>query len=223
MCQDTADIDFELSGSELVALLMESDAIKHHYPSFNRAQKRTIQQYAIFSYEDRNGIIHLAHNKLKAAPNPIATFYSPTDCRTALQEICTSFELCPKYCHLQEGVEYCSHYSITTCKGICTEKEDAASYNSRVIKAIDGLKGQYQNFVVQEKGRTIEEQAFIWIENGKYAGYGFVQKEETIHSYEDLDRFLIRKKNTLETQRILQSYLLKNPEKEKFLLTDPIL
>ncbi|MFS4493705.1 exonuclease domain-containing protein [Maribacter sp. 2308TA10-17] len=223
MCQETANIDFELSGSELVALLMESDAIKHHYPPFNRAQKRTIQQYAIFSYEDRKGIMHLAHNKLKAAPNPLMIYYSTTDCRAALQEICKTFELCPKYCHLQEGVEHCSHYSITNCGGICRGKEKALSYNERVLKAIQSLKGTHQNFVIQEKGRTLEEQAFIWIENGRYAGYGFVQKEETIHSYDDLETFLIRKKNTLEAQRILQSYLLKNPEKEKFLLTAPIL
>ncbi|MFK7810866.1 MAG: exonuclease domain-containing protein [Maribacter sp.] len=223
MCNETADIDFELSGSELVALLMESDAIKHHYPPFNRAQKRTIQQYAIFSYEDRNGIMHLAHNKLKAVPNPISIFYSTTDCRAALQAICKTFELCPKYCHLQEGVEHCSHYDITTCGGICRGKEEVDAYNVKVAEAIEELKGQHQNFVVQERGRTIEEQAFIWVENGRYAGYGFIQKEETIHSYQDLDTFLIRKKNTLETQRIVQSYLLKNPEKEKFLLTNPIL
>lgn len=223
MCRETADIDFELSGSELVALLMESDAIKHHYPLYNRAQKRTIQQYAIFSYEDRNGILHLAHNKLKAVPNPITIFYSTTDCRSTLQELCKTFALCPKYCHLQERVEHCSHYEITTCSGICRGKEEIEGYNKKVEQAIEALKSELQNFVVQEKGRTLEEQAFIWIENGRYAGYGFVQKEDTIHSYDDLDTFLIRKKNTLETQRIVQSYLLKNPEKEKFLLTDPIL
>ncbi len=223
MCQETADIDFEISGSELVALLMESDAIKHHYPKYNRAQKRNIQQFAIFSYEDRNGIFHLAHNKLKAAPNPLTIYYSATDCRAVLQDLCKTFDLCPKYCHLQEGVSHCSHYEITNCSGICRGTEDIAHYNAKVSKAIAVVKEQHQNFVVQEKGRTVEEQAFIWIENGRYAGYGFVQKEETIHSYENLDDFLIRKKNTLETQRIVQSYLLKNPKKEKFHLTNPIL
>ena len=223
MCQETANIDFELSGSELVALLMESDEIKQHYPKYNRAQKRNVQQYAIFSYEDRNGIMHLAYNKLKASPNPLTIFYSATDCRKMLQELCTTFELCAKYCHLQEGVAECSHYSIATCAGICRGKEDNVSYNLKVAEAVEAIIGQHQNFVVQEKGRTIDEQAFIWIENGKYAGYGFVQKEETIHSYDNLDTFLIRKKNTLETQRIVQSYLLKHPQKEKFRLTDPIL
>jgi len=172
MCQETADIDFELSGSELVALLMESDAIKQHYPPFNRAQKRTVQQYAIFSYEDRNGILHLAHNKLKAAPNPITILYSTTDCRTSLQELCKTFKLCPKYCHLQEGVNHCSHYEIKGCEGICRGKEEVDKYNAKVAKAIRELKGQQQNFVVQERGRTSDEQAFIWIENGRSAGYG---------------------------------------------------
>jgi len=223
MCLETADIDFELAGSELVALLMESDAIKQHFPIFNRAQKRSIQQYAIFAYEDRNGVMHLAQNKLKAAPNPLMIYYNNTDARLALTELCATFELCPKYCHLQEGVQHCSHYSITSCGGICQGKEDSEVYNQKVKSAIISLKDQKQNFVVQEKGRTAEEQAFIWIEDGKYAGYGFVQKEETIHSYEDLDTFLVRKKNTLETQRIVQSYLIKHPQKEKFKLTDAIL
>ena len=62
LCRETAHIDFELSGSELLALLMESHAIKHHYPLYNRAQKRSLQQYSIFSYEDRNGVQHLAFN-----------------------------------------------------------------------------------------------------------------------------------------------------------------
>jgi len=56
LCREIADIDFERSGSEAVALLMESAAIKTHYPLFNRAQKKRSRQYAIFTYEDRKGI-----------------------------------------------------------------------------------------------------------------------------------------------------------------------
>lgn len=95
MCQETADIDFELSGSELVALLMESSAIKQHYPTYNRAQKRTLIQFGIFSYEDRNGIVHLAFNKLKLAPNALITFTNANDCRLYLEEICKQHSLLP--------------------------------------------------------------------------------------------------------------------------------
>jgi len=40
MVRETADIDFELSGSELIALLMEDAAIKHHFPYYNKVSKR---------------------------------------------------------------------------------------------------------------------------------------------------------------------------------------
>ncbi|WP_338039490.1 hypothetical protein [Maribacter litopenaei] len=81
LCAETAYLDFEETGNELIALLLESAEIKKHYPKFNRAQKRKIQQYAIFSYEDRNGILHLAYNKINMAPNPLLVLYSISECR----------------------------------------------------------------------------------------------------------------------------------------------
>ncbi|MEL6812992.1 MAG: exonuclease domain-containing protein, partial [Bacteroidota bacterium] len=70
LCRETAHIDYELSGSELVALLMEDAAIKHHYPVYNQASKRTPKVFAIFSYRDRAGIEHLAFNGAKGTPQP---------------------------------------------------------------------------------------------------------------------------------------------------------
>jgi len=44
-----ADIDWELTGSELIALLLESAEIKKNKPLYNRAQRRTGFQWGIFS------------------------------------------------------------------------------------------------------------------------------------------------------------------------------
>ena len=140
MCRETADIDFNLSGSELVALLMESAEIKKHFPLYNRAQKRTIRKYAIFQYEDRNGIIHLAYNTLKGIPNPIKVFYNQTDCRAYLEEMCKNFALCPKYCHLQQTHGACSHHEIKSCEGICIATESVENYNQKVLNAIMHMK-----------------------------------------------------------------------------------
>lgn len=213
LCQDTVDIDFELSGSELLALLMESNAIKHHYPKYNRAQKRKLQQYGIFSYEDRNGILHLAFNKLKMAPNALDTFYNITDCRLYLEKICEVFRLCPKYCHLQENVNSCSHYKIT-CDGICTEKESAAIYNNKVKRAMQHIKSKKENFIIKEKGRNFDEDAFILVRNNIYIGYGFIQRDFDLNSTEDLNAFLIPQKNTIKIQSIIKSYLSKNLDKQ---------
>lgn len=47
MRKEIADIDFEVTGSELVALLKESDEIKQKKPFFNSAQKQTYFQYGL--------------------------------------------------------------------------------------------------------------------------------------------------------------------------------
>ena len=133
MVRETRDIDFEISGSELVALLMEDAAIKHHFPNYNKVAKRTVQSYAIFSYEDRKGILHLASNKGRLVPNPIITFYNVRDVRLFLEKLCAKYNLCPKYCHLQESVSECSHFSIKNCKGICRDEETAENYNKSCL------------------------------------------------------------------------------------------
>lgn len=213
LCRATTDIDFELSGSELLALLMESTAIKHHYPKYNRAQKRTVQQYGIFAYEDRAGILHLAFNKLKMVPKPVYVAYNPTDCRLFLEQLCKEFGLCPKFCHLQETKEGCAHYSITNCKGVCRNKEKPKVYNQRVREALVSLAKNHSDVLIKEKGRTADEDSFVQIKDGIYCGYGFVAKGVEIKSNEDLESFLIPQKNTIETERILRSYLNKNEEK----------
>lgn len=207
LCRNTADIDFELSGSELIALLMEDAAIKQHYPEYNVVSKRTPKAYAIFNYEDRQGIKHLAYNTLKATPNSIQTFSSITDCRQYLEKMCTQFELCPKFCHLQDGVVQCSHYKITTCKGVCVNQESVTDYNLRVTSAIDYINNNKENVVLKQKGRHNQEEAFVLIKDNIYLGYGFIDKSEQINNPEDLETFLIPQKENFDVWKILRSVL----------------
>jgi len=208
MVRETRDIDFEMSGSELVALLMEDAAIKHHFPMYNTIAKRTIQSYAIFSYEDRNGILHLATNKGRLVPNPIITFFSIRDVRLYLEKICEAYNLCPKYCHLQESVSECSHFSIKNCNGICRHEETVDTYNDRVLEAIHSISENKDDVIVKEKGRQPNEEAFVMIKNGEYLGYGFIDKQESIQHIDDLHTFLIPQKNNMDIQKILRSRLM---------------
>ncbi|SDT08393.1 exonuclease domain-containing protein [Winogradskyella sediminis] len=208
MVRETADIDFEDSGSELIALLMEDAAIKHHFPVYNKVAKRTVQSFAIFSYQDRKGVLHLASNKGRLVPNPIVTLFSIREVRAYLEKICETHNLCPKYCHLQESVAECSHFSIKNCKGICRDEEAVEAYNDRVLEAIKDMADQKTDMVLREKGRHQNEEAFVMVKNGEYLGYGFVDKEETINHIDDLETFLIPQKNNMDIQKILKSRLL---------------
>ena len=209
MVRETADIDFELSGSELVALLMEDAAIKHHFPQYNKVAKNSIKGFSLFSYQDRNDVMHIAINNTKATPSPIITFFSLREARLFLESICEQFNLCPKFCHLQKSLQECSHYKIQNCKGICKAKESAEDYNERVTNAICHIINQSKDVVLKEKGRHEQEEAFIIIKNGKYLGYGFIDKSEQISHQDELKAFLIKQKDNNQIQKILRSVLLK--------------
>tara|TARA_R110000751_G_scaffold29734_1_gene76464 strand:+ start:210492 stop:211862 length:1371 start_codon:yes stop_codon:yes gene_type:complete len=211
MCSETANIDFKLAGSELMALLMESAEIKRLFPPYNRAQKRTGRQYAIFAYEDRNGIMHLAYNTIKGVPNPLKIIHNQTECRAYLEEVCKSFSLCPRYCHLQQTNAACSHHEINTCEGICRGKEAVEDYNQKVEEAITHMKLLASEVrIIKEKGRDSNENAVVLIADGIYKGFGFIDTDIEISTLEDVEAFITPQKHTVETESILTQYLLKH-------------
>lgn len=215
MCSETANIDFKLAGSELVALLMESAEIKRLFPPYNRAQKRTGRQYAIFAYEDRNGIMHLAYNTIKGVPNPLKVIHNPTECRTYLEEVCKSFSLCPRYCHLQQTNAACSHHEINTCEGICRGDENPEDYNQKVEEAIATMKLLTSEVrIIKEKGRDENESAVVLIADGIYKGFGFIDTDIQISNLEDVEAFITPQKHTVETESILTQYFLKQDKSQ---------
>jgi DNA polymerase-3 subunit epsilon len=212
MCRETRDIDFELSGSELLALLMEDFAIKKHYPLYNKQSKKFYKSYGIFSYTDINGVMHLAYNNLSKTLRPLMTFQSIRDCRSFLELACVKYELCPKYCHLQEQVNACNHFSIKSCKGVCRKEESVEVYNARVTKLIKSMTTVKEHHVIEKKGRQPDESAFILIKNGEYKGYGFVDKQIQITDMDSFEHYLIPQQHNLDTQRILRPYLQEGSE-----------
>jgi len=209
LCRETANVDFELSGSELIALLMEDAAIKKHYPQYNVASKKIVRPYAILNYTDRKGVIHFAVNTLKSTPTPLTIVYSKQEALLYLEKLCEKFELCPKFCHLQEHITQCNHYKIKTCKGICQDKESIALYNSRVKQAIKYIEENYTNLVIKQTGRESLEEGFIQIKNGIYQGYGFIGTNQQITNETELEAFLIPQKNNIDIERILKKELIK--------------
>jgi DNA polymerase-3 subunit epsilon len=210
MCLETSHVSCVETGSELLALLLESSEIKSIYPKYNRAQRRAQESVGLFAYEDRDGIIHLAYNRLKLVTSPLMKFSNITECRIFLEKLCEDFELCPKYCHLQTNVSTCFHYQIKKCKGVCKEEESVELYNLRVQEAIDSLKFKSENFIIKETGRTSSEYAYVLVLNGIYKGFGYANKKQKITSAEDYFGMLSAQKENNDVRRILNSYVNRN-------------
>ena len=210
LCRETSSIDYETSGSELLAMLMEAVAIKQPFPKFNRAQKRMRPALGLFSYPDRRGILHLAINKIRKGQQALKVFYSATEARLYLEELCTLHGLCAKFCHLQEGVKYCGHFRVPNCGGVCRGTATVESYNSLVRAAISSLVSHRDDFLLVERGREEGEKALIWVSGGQFKGFGFVEASS------DPSAGLTQIKpqpNYPETDSILQTYLLKHPDR----------
>ncbi len=207
MCLETSNVEFTETGSELVALLLESAEIKKIYPKYNRAQRRAQESIGLVTYIDRLGIKHIAYNKLKLIEKPLMKFYNVTESRVFLEKLCDEYELCPKYCHLQTTIGSCFHYQIKQCKGICRGEEQVEDYNKRVNKAINSIRFSTENFIIKEKGRNKKEYACVLVLNGIYKGFGYISKRKKLKDLDDyLDHITLRKDNN-DVKRILNAYL----------------
>jgi len=215
LCNETADIDYKITGSELIALLLESDEIKRIYPKYNRSQKRNTFSYGIGTYQDRRGITHIVFNRLKALKNPIFKFYNQSHCRDFLTELCETHELCPRYCNLQQISGACFHYHIKTCRGVCRDQESIVDYNQRVDRALQ-LSLNTDSYMLSVEGRTQQEQGVVLVKNGNYLGFGFFDANLNL-SLEEYEAQIEQKQDNNDIQRILKWY---QREKEKELIAN---
>ncbi len=210
--QDTYAIDYEITGNELIALLLEAEKIQKYYPKFNRAQKKPVAPYRIIQYTNRKGVIQLAIDRSKNTDHSLEVFYKRSDAIEQLERLCFDYQLCPRYCSLQSTSERCSHYRIKNCKGICHDKESVALYNMRVQQALVSLKKQKETYLIREKGRSIDEHSFVMIQNGIYKGFGYVHQSEQVSHFDDFEAYLTLQKHTYHTTKIIRGYLRKHGE-----------
>ena len=206
MLREIAHVDFQNSGTELLALLMEDAAIKRNFPKYNRAAKNRITGFALVSYYNRKGILNLGIQDLKKAIEPHRVFYTQTEARLYTENLAEQFNLCPKYCQLLTHVDDCRLSIYDSCAGICSGDEEVATYNQKVEAALESSQQDLPDGIIRLNGRNAGEEAFIRIRNGKYCGYGFVDKQQHVANYE-LDNFLIIEQDNPNVRQILRNSL----------------
>ncbi len=212
MREGVADISYEITGSELVALLLESAEIKRLLPRINRAQRVRNFTGGIFAYTDQNGYRCLAPGKLTAANRKkleiVADYPKVDSAKSHLESIVRQFELCGKLCNIDFHEGGCFHYHIKKCRGACVGEESAADYNERFAEALAQLNKRLTgSFFLLEKGRTDGEQAFVCVEDGRYRGYGYFDAALGQFSTEDLLESLTPAGHDPEAGRIIRGYL----------------
>ncbi len=210
MFECIANITYELTGSELVALLHESAEIKRLFPKFNHSQKRKTETHGLFAYEDQDGVLQLSIGKLNGSSLPIQTFYTLGQARRFVEVMVEKHELCSRYTGLEKTKGSCFRHMIKKCHGVCAGKETADEYNDRINQMIQNMMLKNDDYYIEELGRNDNEKAIIQIKQGTYMGFGFIPIEKMQESYDHYEQYIQPKEHNSNTQRILRSYLSNN-------------
>lgn len=205
-----ADIDWEATGSELIALLKESFEIKLNKPVYNRAQRRTGFQWGIFSFFDQNGYINYRYGQINDDSVPLSVFTSKEKTKSKLISLVENFSLCQKLSGLYETDGACFHYQVGICKGACIGKESPGDYNERASKVTEEFVFTRRNFFIIDSGRDGEERCAVKIINGKYAGYGYFNINDMGFGLSAVHECIKPSNDNSDIQVILKQYLKHN-------------
>jgi DNA polymerase-3 subunit epsilon len=210
MRDSIADIGWEETGSDLIALLKESFEIKANKPLYNRAQRRTGFRWGIFSFYNEKGYLNFRYNQMKDEETHLSVFTSREKAKSKLIALTETYNLCQKLAGLYETDGACFHFQVGICKGACCGKESSKSYNERAEKAQEEFVFSQKNFFIIDKGRNEDERCAVKILNGKYSGYGYFDINEMGFGLSAVHDCIKSSADNRDIQVILKSYLKRN-------------
>jgi len=209
MKNQLAEVRYQVTGSELVALLLESAEIKKHQPLYNHAQRRTYYNFGLYSFKDDEGYLNLKLSRILEERNPLYTYSSVQEGKEHLYQLTERYELCQKLTGLYDSAGACFQYQIRQCKGACMGEEPSETYNNRVREALENYHFSDQNFLLFDSGRKEKEYAIVKVENGKYIGFGYVDESLADGDLELIHEHITAQKDNKEVRRIIIAYLKK--------------
>ena len=212
-----SDISFELTGSELVALLLESHEIKRINPPVNRAQRARSYPYAVYAFTNPEGYLCFAmdkvSNKTKQSLQIVAEYAQLAHARGHLQSIREQFELCAHLCESSRLKGPCFFFHLHKCHGACKGIEQPESYNSRALQAIEKMGTLFEHdFYLIDEGRNPAEKSVIFVEKGMYQGFGYLDSDDLAGNPGALADAIRKFPGNPETNRIIHRYMYQHPK-----------
>jgi DNA polymerase-3 subunit epsilon len=213
--QQVAHIETIETGGELAALLLESKLVKDLQPLFNRQlrrrQKLTLARqsrrpdgYITLSIEDTAGI------ETDDIGSILGVYTTKGKARQFIDAIIKDFGLCPKLMGFEKGRGACFSYQLKRCGGACAGKEDADTYNARLLSAFEGRRLEewpYRTPVIIEEKSFNEQQRLIVVDQW------CVVADISVQPGCEPDISFQEKMFDIDTYKILRSYIKSKPHK----------
>ncbi len=190
MQADLHSVDYVGTGSEILALILEAQEIKKNQPLYNRLTKTEHFSHAIDWTISTAGIYTFRICEAIESASPLQLFPSYIKAKMFLENLIETKQLCLSYCGIQTEGEVCFNQQIRKCLGICAGQESILEYNKRAKDVVRKYSYQLPNFFFTDKGREPDEMSFVLVLNNKYRGYGYLDRDISISTIEELENHL---------------------------------
>ncbi|MAQ76144.1 MAG: exonuclease [Aquimarina sp.] len=208
--QEIENVTFEATGSELVALLKESEEIKRIKPAYNKALRKNTFTQALYKSIDKNGYINLHLGKIDYRKDVITVFTNRQQAKTYIHRWIEEFTLCEKLTNLDNSSGNCFKYTIKECNGACIKDESRIEYNNRVEKLLDLQSFKEKSLLIVDRGRSVDEQSVVVIEKGKFKGIAYTNLNYQITNQNVLKNIITPMEHNRDAHNIIQSYIRQN-------------
>ncbi len=207
---EVVSVSFEITGSELVALLKESEEIKRNKPKYNRALRKTKYDQALYKFIDDKGFVNLKVAKVDHRKTIITTFTNRQQAKSYIHRWAEEYKLCQKLVGIDTSLGNCFSYTIKQCNGACMAEEPPQEYNSRVEQLINNHSFDSQDMIIIDRGRDVDEQSIILVEEGEFKGIGYFNLNHQVNNVDILRSIITPMQHNRDAQHIIQSYTRKN-------------
>ncbi len=208
------NISFELTGSELASMILESNEIKKYRPEINKAQRTREYPYFIHQYVDEDDYISFgfmkSSKKNEKDKNILGYYSSLRSCKSILTGLCKDLELCEYKCGIDKAQEGpCYSYKLKRCHGACIFEEEYSDYNERASLATNFLQKNFEDdFILIDKGRSNEEKTVFVVQEKHFRGFGYIGLEELNQGIEEILESINYQEPNPELNNIVRNFIL---------------
>ncbi len=200
---EVKSITVDYTGNDIIAQLIESEHIKKLKPLYNTQQVINPKPYVIGKGKTASGIVKLTITKKSVEDHLSERYFNRNSVKDALETFCEDDDLCRKHCGIERTKNPCSKVTLENKTCVCNGVEAIETYNKRFEIALYQFEHIKVRKLYKLKGRTKNEDAFVYSVNGIYEGYGYIDKYEPMLSVNDILGHLVPQENNYDTSRIL--------------------
>lgn len=170
-----ASVTYELTGTELIALLLECEEIKRYKPAYNRALQRSLFPVGIFEEVDKDGYLQLSIKRIRENPEvePLMMLGTFQHAKNLLVRRAEEFKICQQKLGIHKKQDQCFQVQVGECDGACRGTLAPEIHNARMEEALKRFRFNRPNFFVIGPGRFPKEESVVCVENGRFQGFGF--------------------------------------------------